>query len=629
MAVNGLDLARALDLAIDAMPESILVVDPDRTIVLANRQLERQFGYHREELLGRTVNVLLPDATPNSNRQLYGRRKDGSRLHVAIEWRSSPTNYGRFSLAAIKGTSKTQEPDDAPGVALNQQLDFERFIGELTTQFINLPADQIVEAITTGLRRSCEHLGMERGTLFRVDADHAAFRPVSAAVAGVVPIDAPFLVKERFPWSLERILAGHVVSFARLDDVPCPADRANYNAARIKSAIIAPLQVEGRVAGAITFSATQMARPWVPALTSRIRVIASSFEQGLARLQRDEAMQAAAEETRRLKQQLHERTLSARRVVRDRMGPPRVVGQSAALRVVLEKIQQVGAMDSTVLLLGETGTGKELLASQIHEASLRKARQMIRVNCAAIPTTLIESELFGREKGAFTGSLSRQIGRFEMADCSTLFLDEVGDLPSEVQVKLLRVLEERKFERLGSPRSIAIDTRIIAATHRNLDQLMAEGKFREDLYYRLSVFPVQVPALRERLEDIPLLVWRFVEEFSRSFGKSIESIDADSLAALQDYLWPGNIRELRNVVERAMIVAAGPRLTIPTPLASASALKRSPKLIDVEKEHIRSVVESTSWRIRGVGGAAERLGLRPTTLETRMAKLGLKRPHPA
>lgn len=629
MAANGLDLSRALALAIDAMPESILVVDSDRTIVLANRELERRFGYHREELLGRTVNVLLPDAVPNTNRQLYGRRKDGSRLHVAIEWRSLQTTDGRFLLAAIRVAGKPQQPGDAPGVALDQQLDFERFIGELTTQFINLPPSQIVEAITTGLRRSCEHLSMERGTLYRVDADHVPFWPVSASVAGVAPIHAPLPVKERFPWSLDRILAGDVVSFSTPNDVPCAVDRANYEAARIKSAIVAPLQVEGRVAGAITFSATQMARPWLPALTNCIRVIASSFLQALARVQRDEAMRATAEETRRLKQQLHERRLSARLVVRDQSRPTRVVGQSDALREVLEKIRQVGAMDSTVLLLGETGTGKELLASQIHEASNRKTRQMIRVNCAAIPTTLIESELFGRERGAFTGSLSRQIGRFEMADRSTLFLDEVGDLPSEVQVKLLRVLEERKFERLGSPRSIAIDTRIIAATHRKLDQLMAEGKFREDLYYRLSVFPVQVPPLRERLEDVPLLVWRFVEEYSRSFGKNIESIDADSLAALQDYSWPGNIRELRNVVERAMIVATGPRLTISPPPASASALKRSQKLIDVEKEHIRNVVESTGWRIRGVGGAAERLGLRPTTLETRMAKLGLKRPLPA
>jgi transcriptional regulator with GAF, ATPase, and Fis domain len=287
----------------------------------------------------------------------------------------------------------------------------------------------------------------------------------------------------------------------------------------------------------------------------------------------------------------------------------------------------VASTDSTVLLLGETGTGKELFASQIHERSARRARAMVRVNCAAIPATLIESELFGREKGAFTGALSRQIGRFEMADHSTIFLDEIGDLPGEVQVKLLRVLEERQIERLGSPREIIVDTRIIAATHRDLEQLIASGSFRDDLYYRLNVFPIRVPPLRERAEDIPLLVWRFVEEFATAFGKRIESIGKDNMAALQAYSWPGNIRELRNVVERAMITAMGTRLTIPVPPTTNAAAKRSTRLVDVEKSHIKYVLESTNWRIRGPGGAADRLGLKPTTLETRLAKLGVRRPH--
>jgi transcriptional regulator with GAF, ATPase, and Fis domain len=292
----------------------------------------------------------------------------------------------------------------------------------------------------------------------------------------------------------------------------------------------------------------------------------------------------------------------------------------------MEQIQQVAPTDSTVLLLGETGTGKELFATQIHELGGRRGHTMVRVNCGAIPATLIESELFGREKGAFTGALARQVGRFELADHSTIFLDEIGDLPFEVQVKLLRVLEERQIERLGSPRPIAVDTRIIAATHRNLEQRIAEGAFREDLYYRLNVFPIHVPPLRDRVEDIPLLVWRFVEEFSHAFGKRIDTIDKDSLAALQHHAWPGNIRELRNVVERAMICASSRRLTIPLPQTSIAATKRNPRLFDVEKDHIRTVLEATGWRIRGAAGAADKLGLKPTTLETRMAKLGLKRP---
>jgi formate hydrogenlyase transcriptional activator len=250
---------------------------------------------------------------------------------------------------------------------------------------------------------------------------------------------------------------------------------------------------------------------------------------------------------------------------------------------------------------------------------------MVRVNCAAIPATLVESELFGRERGAFTDAIARQIGRFELADHSTIFLDEIGDLPSDVQIKLLRVLEEREIERLGSSKRIGINVRIIAATHRDLEQRIADGTFREDLFYRLNVFPIRVPPLRERVEDIPLLVWRFVEEFSKAFGKRIDAIYRNSLAGLQRHAWPGNIRELRNVVERAMIVTNGPQLTIPVPVAAAME-KGSQKLADVQKEHIRSVLEGAGWRIRGSGGAADRLGVKPTTLETRMAKLGLTRP---
>lgn len=306
-----------------------------------------------------------------------------------------------------------------------------------------------------------------------------------------------------------------------------------------------------------------------------------------------------------------------------------IVGKSAALRRVLEQVHQVAATDSTVLLLGETGTGKELFATEIHQQSARRGRAMVRVNCSAIPSTLVESELFGREKGAFTDAGTTQIGRFEMADRSTIFLDEIGDLPADVQVKLLRVLEERQIERLGSPKSIRVDTRIVAATHRNIEERMESGSFREDLYYRLNVFPIQVPPLRHRVEDIPLLIWRFVGELCERFGKQIEEISRDNMAALQAYSWPGNIRELRNTVERAMILAKTARLTIAVPRTAGVPVAQSTRLEDVEKAHIRNVLESVGWRIRGTNGAADRLGLRPTTLETRMAKLGIRRPKPS
>jgi formate hydrogenlyase transcriptional activator len=305
--------------------------------------------------------------------------------------------------------------------------------------------------------------------------------------------------------------------------------------------------------------------------------------------------------------------------------PRAIVAESPAARRVIALLEPVAVTNATVLLLGETGSGKEVVAEAIHDLSKRHARPMVRVNCGAIPTALIESELFGRERGAYTGALSKQIGRFEAADGSTIFLDEIAELPLESQVKLLRVIQDKVIERLGSVHSVKVDVRIIAATNRDLERAVEERTFREDLYYRLNVYPITVPPLRERREDIPVLVWTFIDEFSKSFGKTIASIAKESLTALEHYAWPGNVRELRNVVERAMIVATGPRLVLEVPRAAAPSRTKTTRLSEMEAEHIRNVLDVCAWRVRGGGGAAERLGMKPTTLESRMAKLGIRR----
>ena len=313
-------------------------------------------------------------------------------------------------------------------------------------------------------------------------------------------------------------------------------------------------------------------------------------------------------------------------------GSVAVVGRSAPIQRVVALAEQVAPTNATVLLTGETGTGKERFATLIHEASPRARRPMVRVNCSAIPTALIESELFGREKGAYTGALSKQIGRFEVANGSTLFLDEVGDLPLDVQVKLLRVLQERTIERLGSPRPIDVDVRIIAATNRDLTEAVRNDMFRSDLFYRLNVFPIDVPPLRQRREDIPLLVEEIVEEIGEAMGKRFDAVARRSLEDLQQCDWPGNVRELRNVLERAMILSPGPILHVDvaaaTPLlgrnvASASA---SCLLVDIERDHILRVLEQAGWKIKGPGSASVRLGLKPSTLYFRMKKLGIGRP---
>jgi transcriptional regulator with GAF, ATPase, and Fis domain len=434
--------------------------------------------------------------------------------------------------------------------------------------------------------------------------------------------------RELFPWTLAQIQAGEIVQFSNVDEMPDVRDRESYRRFGTKSTVIVPLTVAGQPLGALGFAAVRAERSWTPATVDRLQLVAGAFAGMLARRHADESLRAALVQVSRLRDKLQVDKINLRKEVQKRTGTGPLIGESLALRRVEEQVQQVAPTNSTVLLLGETGSGKEMFATQIHELSARRSRPMVRVNCAAIPATLIESELFGHEKGAYTGALARQIGRFEMADHSTIFLDEIGDLPLEVQVKLLRVLEERQIERLGSPRAIRVDTRIIAATHRDLERLIAAGTFREDLYYRLCVFPIRVPPLRERAGDIPLLVSRFVEEFATAFGKQVDSISQDDMAALQQYSWPGNIRELRNIVERAMIMGTGRRLTFRVPATSSASSGCSAKLEDVEREHIRTVIESTGWRIRGVDGAARRLGLKPTTLESRLAKLGLKRPEP-
>lgn len=305
-----------------------------------------------------------------------------------------------------------------------------------------------------------------------------------------------------------------------------------------------------------------------------------------------------------------------------------IIGQSNAINYVLFKIEQVAKTDSTVMVLGETGTGKELVARAIHRQSLREDRPLVKINVAALSASLIESELFGHEKGAFTGASIRKIGRFELADGATLFLDEIGELPSELQAKLLRVIQEGEFERLGSAKTIKVDVRIIAATNRNIKAEIEKGSFREDLWYRLNVFPITVPPLRQRREDIPAMIEYFVNGLSKKLGKSISSISSATLNKLKEHSWPGNVRELANVIERAVINSQGTVLHIVDQFEQPNIEKLSDSartLEQVEKEYILSILNDTGWRIEGPYGAAKVLGLNPSTLRTRMIKLKIQK----
>jgi formate hydrogenlyase transcriptional activator len=308
-----------------------------------------------------------------------------------------------------------------------------------------------------------------------------------------------------------------------------------------------------------------------------------------------------------------------------------IIGRSTTLDRVLRQVGTVAETDSTVLILGETGTGKELIARAIHNLSSRRHRSLVRADCASIPAGLLESELFGHEKGAFTGAIARNIGRFELADGGTLFLDEAGDIPLELQSKLLRVLQEQELERLGSTRTMRVDFRLIAATNRNLAQMVEQGQFRRDLYYRLNVFPIEIPALRDRLEDIPVLAWHFARKFAQRMNKQIQKIRAEDMEALTQYDWPGNVRELQNLMERSVILSSGPVLHLPVPYLSRTARNTAPKmrtLAEAEREHILQALQENDWVIGGRDGASAQLGVKRTTLLDKMRRLGISRPKP-
>ncbi|MBP1777953.1 MAG: hypothetical protein H6Q86_3964 [candidate division NC10 bacterium] len=345
------------------------------------------------------------------------------------------------------------------------------------------------------------------------------------------------------------------------------------------------------------------------------------------RRRREESLRQSYAEIERLKDRLQAESDYLKAEIKGIDAHGELIGKSGAIQQVLRLVQQVAPTDSSVLVRGETGTGKELVARAIHRLSPRRGHLMIKVNCAALPSGLVESELFGREKGAFTGALTRQIGRFEVADGSTLFLDEIGELPHELQAKLLRVLETGEFERLGSPRTIKVDVRVIAATNRDLTEDLRKGRFREDLYYRLNVFPIRVPPLRARAEDIPLLVWTFLEEFSSRMGKKITKVACKTMDTLQRHPWPGNVRQLRNVIEHATIITEGDTLRMPM-LDEASPVEvPPPTLADAEREHILRALDKAGWHIKGPKGAAAELGLNPATLYSRLKKLGIRTPR--
>ena len=511
---------------------------------------------------------------------------------------------------------------------MEERLRFETLLAEISSRFVNLPANRLNTEIEDALRRICELLGLDLVALWQWSDNTPTLFTLThlySTLDGPIPYE---MSQHQFPWYAQQMLSDRIVAFSSLQELPAEAahDMESCRLSGVKSNLTFPLSVGGdSPIGILGLNTMRSERCWPEVLVKRLRRVAQIFTNALLRTRMDGQLQKHLSEIEELKNRLEEENIYLHEEVKLLAEHSEILGQSPAIKNILAQAEQVARTDSTVLLLGETGTGKGLLARAIHNMSLRKNRPLVTINCASLPPSLIENELFGREKGAYTGALTKMIGRFELADGSTLFLDEIGELPLDLQSKLLRVLEEGTLERLGSTKSLHINVRIIAATNRDINQEVANGKFRQDLFYRLNVFPILISPLRERAEDIPLLTRAFVREFNKKMGKQIERIPRKTLQALESYSWQGNLRELRNVIERAMIVSKGETLAIQMPGQASSETGTSRNLEDMTRREILAVLEETRWRIAGPKGAAKILGLKKSTLYSKMQKLGISR----
>ncbi len=513
-------------------------------------------------------------------------------------------------------------------------------MSEISATYINLPRDDVEKVLRKDFERLSRLLGVDRCILYRV-GENMRFSHLEKPFFWC-PDEDTETIKELDEWwahepdifdnlqyCFDKWYRGESLEWTGLEDLPPEAERVKqlYGKFGVKSGISIPVSVAGSTIAALVVTTVHEHRTWPSDLIPRLRLFGEVFANALMRKRNEEEIQSALFEIKLLKERIEADYIYLREEINLEHDFGNIVGKSDALRRILVKAKQVAPTNATVLLLGETGTGKGLIARSIHNASKRKDRPFMQVNCAALTPSLIESELFGHEKGAFTGATTRRVGRFEAAHGTTLFLDEIGDLPIELQPKLLRVLQDGEFERVGGTVTVKSDVRVIAATNRDLEKEVEEGRFRRDLWYRLSIFPISIPPLRERLDDIPLFVSSFVKKYGTWMGKQFNTVSLKTINALQNYPWPGNIRELENLVERAAITSPDGNLQIELPAHTQATAISQKTLKEFERDHILKVLEETNWTIEGPHGAARRLGLKPSTLRFRAKKLDIRRPH--
>jgi transcriptional regulator with GAF, ATPase, and Fis domain/ligand-binding sensor domain-containing protein len=512
---------------------------------------------------------------------------------------------------------------------IRRRAEFQELLAKLSTELIQAQPRKIEKQINNGLASIGARFRLDAISIWWFSGNRADMRPLHrwVRVPNTNPVDG--LRRDQIPWVVDELTANRAIKVNDIDSLPDAAatDEQIFRERGVKSLLIFPLQVEERIEGVCSFALLQEKRDWSDTTIAELRLVTESLTGAIARAHKMARIE-------HLKNELQQENYYLREKVKLAHGFDEIVGEDAGLRQCLLAVEKVAPTDVTTLILGETGTGKELIARAIHKLSARSDRPMVSVNCPALPENLIESELFGHEKGAFTGAESRRHGRFEIAHTGTLFLDEIGELPLDLQGKLLRVLQTGEFQRIGGTKTLHSDVRLIAATNRDLEQSIARGEFRADLYYRICSFPISLPALRDRKGDIPLLTEHFVHKHAERLGKKINTISARMIKELVEYAWPGNIRELESVVERALISAqSNSILELPTRLGPPATKALSPANVNVigadlstvERTHILGVLQETNWKISGVDGAAAILGLPSSTLRSKMKRHGIER----